>query len=58
LGPAPLPEDQKRRQVSTRLAPGYVEKAKKIAKVKGLAGWGRAVEMALDLMIERDPELG
>jgi hypothetical protein len=57
LGPAPLPPGQKRQQVSTRLAPGYVEKAKAIAEAKGLAGWGRAVEMALDLMIERDPEL-
>jgi hypothetical protein len=58
LGPDPMPPGQKRQQVSTRLAPGYVEKAKRIAEVKGLAGWGRAVEMALDLMIERDPELG
>jgi hypothetical protein len=33
-------------------------KAKAIAKAKGLAGWGRAVEMALDLMIEGDSELG
>jgi hypothetical protein len=58
LGPDPLPEDQKRQRVSTTLAPGYVEKAKAIAEIKGLKGWGRAVEMALDLMIEEDPELG
>jgi hypothetical protein len=52
-----MPPEQKRQQVSTRLAPGYLEKAKAIAEAKGLAGWGRAVEAALDRMIDTDPGL-
>jgi len=53
----PLTEnEEKRRRVSTRLAPGYLEMAKAIAEVKGLQGWGRAVEMALDKLAD-DPDL-
>jgi hypothetical protein len=67
LGPDPLPEDQKRQQVSTRLAPdvidvngetaGSKELAQAIAEVFELAGWGRAVDEALVRMVENDPEL-
>lgn len=57
LGPNSMPLDQKRQPVSTRLAPGYLDLAKGIAVVEGLAGWGRAVEAALDLMVENDPGL-
>jgi hypothetical protein len=56
LGPKPLPEDQKRQPVSTRLAPdvidnngeveGSKELAQAIAEVFELGGWGRAVDEA------------
>jgi hypothetical protein len=39
LGPDPLPEDQKRQPVSTRLAPGSKELAQAIAEVLELDGW-------------------
>jgi hypothetical protein len=67
LGPAPLPPEQKRRQVSTRLASdvidnngeveGSKELAQAIAEVFELDGWGRAVDEALVRMVENDPEL-
>jgi hypothetical protein len=64
LGPAPLPEDQKRQPVSTRLSPdvidvngetaGSKELAQAIAEVFELAGWGRVVDEALVRMVEGD----
>lgn len=57
LGPAPLPEDQKRVAVSTRLAPGSKELALAIAKVLELPGWGHVVDRALIRMVEGDREL-
>jgi hypothetical protein len=57
LGPAPLPPEQKRQPVSTRLAPGSKELAQAIAEVLELDGWGRAVDEALVRMVENDPEL-
>jgi hypothetical protein len=56
-GPKPLPPDQKRQRVSTRLGPGYLELAKAITEIKGFNGWGHTVEVALDGMIAGDPEL-
>lgn len=52
-----LPDDQKRQQVSTSLAPGSKELAMAIAKIKGLRGYGRALDMALIRWIENDPAL-
>jgi hypothetical protein len=57
LGPKPLPEDQKRQRVSTRLAPGSKELAQAIAEILDLGGWGRAVDMALVRMVEGDQGL-
>lgn len=56
-GRPPLPEDQKRQQVSTRLAPGSKELAQAIAEVFELPGWGRSVDQALVKWVEEDREL-
>ncbi len=56
-GRLPMPEDQKREPVSTRLAPGSKELAQAIAQVKELPGWGRALDQALVKWVEGDPEL-
>jgi len=56
-GRPPLPEDQRRQKVSTRLGPGYKELAQAIAKVEGLPGWGHAVEQALVKWANEDREL-
>jgi hypothetical protein len=56
-GRPPLPEDQKRQKVSTRLGPGYKELAQAIAEAEGLPGWGHAVEQALVKMVEGNQEL-
>ena len=57
LGRPPLPEDQKRQRVSTRLAPGSKELAQAIAKILALPGWGHAIDLALEQMVESDPGL-
>jgi hypothetical protein len=56
-GRPPLPEDQKRQKVSTRLGPGYKELAQAIAEIEGLPGWGHVIEQALVLMVKDEPEL-
>jgi hypothetical protein len=56
-GPDPLPENEKRQPVSTRLAPGYKELAQAIAEYYDLPGWGHTIERALDRWVESDPEL-
>ena len=57
LGRPPLPEDQKRQRVSTRLAPGSKELAQAIAKILALPGWGHAIDLALARLVESDPSL-
>jgi hypothetical protein len=56
-GRPPLPEEEKRQKVSTRLGPGYKELAQAIAEVEGLPGWGHAIEQALIQRVEGDLRL-
>jgi hypothetical protein len=56
LGPAPLPAQEKRVAVSTRLAPGSKELAQAIAEVLELPGWGHAMELGLMALV-KDKEI-
>lgn len=56
-GRTPLPADQKRQRVSTRLAPGSKELAQAIAEIWELPSWGHAVDKVLVRMVENDREL-
>lgn len=56
-GRLPMPDNQKRQPVSTRLAPGSKELAQAIAEALELSGWGHTLDLALVRMVEGDREL-